>query len=64
MTRTQLRALPLADLHALADPLLRAQSERYGWRPMRAVGLPRWLLCEVVLTAELRRGRDDDDEVR
>jgi hypothetical protein len=54
LTRSELRALPLDELARLADATLRASAERYGWRPMRAAGLPASLLVEVVLAAQLR----------
>ncbi len=53
-TRSDLLALPPAELARLADPALRASADRYGWRPMRAAGLPASLLVEVVLAAQLR----------
>jgi len=51
MTRQDLRALPLAQLEALADAALRAGSLRYGLPTARARGLHPSLLAEIALMA-------------
>ena len=51
LTRQDLRALPLAQLEAIADAALRAGSLRYGLPTARARGLHPSMLAEIALMA-------------
>lgn len=51
MTRSAVATLPRPDLERLADAALRAAAQRHALPAVRAVGLPLWLLREVVLNA-------------
>lgn len=52
LTRRHVEALPADELLRRADAALRADAERHGFRPVRAVVLPRWLRVEVVINGE------------
>lgn len=51
LTRRHVESLPADELLRRADVALRADAERHGFRPVRAVVLPRWLRVEMVLNA-------------
>lgn len=57
LTRRHVESLPADELTRRADAALRADAERYGLRPVRAVHLPRWLRIEAVLN-EARHAAD------
>ena len=56
MNRATLAALPLPEFATLAHQARTDTAARYGWPPPSPGRLPRWLLVEMVLTAEHRRG--------
>lgn len=53
-TRAALLALPPHELIQLANVALTAAANRHGLLPARAANLPRWMLADVVLVAQLR----------
>jgi hypothetical protein len=56
LTRRHVEALPADELTRAADAALRADAERYGWRPVRAATIPRWMRVEAVLNEARRHG--------
>ena len=54
MNRAELAALDLPTLTRQADAALRAASERHGLPPVRASGLNRAQMVQIIVTASIR----------